>query len=111
MRRAARTDASQQAIVDALRKAGCRVAIIREPVDLAVTHRNWAVPIWPVPRHIGTPPSRVILNWRLLEVKTPLKRGKPRKRKDQAAQDAFLAETGTPVVTTPEEALKALGLI
>lgn len=36
MRRAARTDANQQAIVEALRKAGASVEVIGKPVDLLV---------------------------------------------------------------------------
>lgn len=36
MRRAARTDANQQAIVDALRQAGASVEVIGKPVDLLV---------------------------------------------------------------------------
>lgn len=40
MRRAARVDANQSAIVDALRAAGARVWIIGLPVDLLVGHRG-----------------------------------------------------------------------
>lgn len=36
MRRAARVDANQAEIIDAMRKCGASVAVIREPVDLAV---------------------------------------------------------------------------
>lgn len=40
MRRAARTDANQQAIVDALRAAGASVQVIGKPVDLLVGYRG-----------------------------------------------------------------------
>ncbi len=46
---------------------------------------------------------------RLLEIKTPTKTGKRRKRKDQEAQDAFVKLTGTPIALTAEDALRALG--
>ena len=36
MRRAARVDANQSDIIDALRKCGASVAVIKEPVDLVV---------------------------------------------------------------------------
>jgi hypothetical protein len=41
MRHAARVDANQQAIVAALRAAGCYVWIIGLPVDLLVGYKNW----------------------------------------------------------------------
>lgn len=40
MRRAARTDANQQAIMDRLREIGCKVDYIKEPTDLLVGYRN-----------------------------------------------------------------------
>jgi hypothetical protein len=40
VRRAARTDANQQAIVDALRAAGASVEVIGKPVDLLVGYRG-----------------------------------------------------------------------
>lgn len=40
MRRAAKVDASQAAIVNALRAIGCTVYYIKEPVDLAVGFRG-----------------------------------------------------------------------
>lgn len=45
MRRAARTDANQEAIVAALRAAGASVEVIGKPVDLLVGWRgqNWLV--------------------------------------------------------------------
>jgi len=83
-------DISEPDIVKALRKAGFHVW--RElPVDLIVFRPDIGI--------------------RLLENKTPTKTGKRRKRKDQEAQDEFIRLTGTPVALTPEEALKALGVI
>lgn len=43
MRRAARTDSNQQAIMDRLRSIGCRVYHIKEPVDLLVGYRQRTV--------------------------------------------------------------------
>jgi hypothetical protein len=43
-----------------------------------------------------------------LECKTPTKTGKQRKRKDQKKQDEFLKLTKTPVVLTPEAAIRAI---
>lgn len=40
MRRAAKTDANQQAIIDRLRDIGAKVKYIKEPVDLLVGYRN-----------------------------------------------------------------------
>ena len=40
MRRAARVDATQREIVQALRDIGCTVYIIKEPVDLMVGYRS-----------------------------------------------------------------------
>lgn len=93
MRRAAKPDDAQPKIVKALREAGCRVEIIRQPVDLLV--RFWSNKY----RHFI---------WTPMEIKTPTKTGKRRKRLDQKAQDDFIAETGTPVVLTKEEALEVI---
>jgi hypothetical protein len=46
---------------------------------------------------------------KLLEVKTPTKTGKRRKRRDQPEQDAFIAKYEVPVVMTPMDALLAVG--
>ena len=97
MRRAARQDASQAAIVEGLRKAGYRVEIIGRPVDLLVGK------LWRESFKGGWG-----IDWTLMECKTPQKNGKRRPRRDQEAQDRFVEETGTPVVTTLEEALRAL---
>jgi hypothetical protein len=89
-RYAMKRDVSEPQIVAALEKAGFRVW--RElPVDLL----TW----------------RPDKGFQTLEAKTPTKTGKRRKRKDQEAQDAFIALTGTPVAMTPEAALKALGAV
>ncbi len=90
----ARKDATQTAIVDALRSRGCLVFIIGYPCDLLVCV--------PDPFDSSHPGGR---NWKLLECKP-----EKRKRKDQPKQDEFLAQTGTPRVRSPEEALKAVGL-
>src|ERR1700686_785964 len=97
---ARKVDHSQADIVKGLRDAGYWVEGIRRPVDLLVGLKKVNIyddegfsPIW---------------RWTLLEVKTPTKTGKRRSRTDQALQDQFIKETGTAVVTTLEEALKAL---
>lgn len=72
MRRAARVDATQAAIVSALRAAGCQVWIIGLPVDLLAGKNGNTV---------------------LVEVKTA-------KGKYTPLQEAFMAEwTGGPVAT------------
>lgn len=83
----ARKDATQKAIVEALRAVNCEVHIVGYPCDLIVQHARW----YPL--------------WRTIECKP-----EKRKRKDQPEQDEFLKRTGTPRVRTPEEALKAVGL-
>lgn len=99
MRRAAKTDSSQQEIVDSLRKAGYRVEIIKWPVDLLVGKTR-------VYRDITH--DEVLTDWKILELKTPTKTGKLPKRKDQEKQDEFCKSTGTPRVTNLEQALEAL---
>jgi Holliday junction resolvase len=86
---ARRKDASQDAIVNALRKAGVKVWIIGRPCDLLTLYRG---------------------KWLPLECKTA-KGGKLRLRKDQAEQAAFCEETGVPYVTNDVEALKAVGVL
>lgn len=72
MRRAARVDANQQAIVAALRAAGCKVWVIGLPVDLLAGKNGHTV---------------------LVEVKTA-------KGKHTPLQEAFMADwTGGPVAT------------
>ena len=86
-RYAARVDNAQEAIVTALRQAGADVEISGRPVDLLVGFKGRTY---------------------LLEVKS----GK-RKRRDQPAQDKFLAtwRGQVKVVRTPWEALKAIGAV
>ncbi len=85
----ARRDAAEKPIVEALEAAGCQVW--RDlPCDLLVRVRG---------------------RWELLEAKTPQPNGKMRNRKDQQEQAEFCAANGVPYVTTPEQALRALGLI
>jgi hypothetical protein len=84
MRRAAKVDNSQKAIVAALRAAGAFVYVIGQPVDLLVFYRSWI----------------------LLECKTGTRR-----RKDQPAQDAFCKTFGVPIVRTEDEALAAIGAV
>lgn len=91
----AKTDSPQAAIVHGLIQAGVRVWVIKQPCDLLCY-------CWSNPRQAFI--------WQPLEVKTPKKSGKVRKRSDQRAQNDFLAETRTPVVTCLEDALSALGL-
>ena len=94
MRLASRKDTVQSSIVKGLRKCGFRVEVLGRPVDLMVCKTVYLLP------HATC--------WRLLEVKTPTQTGKRRKRKDQQEQDRFITETGTPIVTSLEEALEAL---
>lgn len=92
-RYAAKRDIAEPAIVQALEAAGVQVWPLDFPVDLAVRRQNW-------------PPGMV----QLLEVKTPRnKAGAPRLRKKQRTQANFIASTGTPIVTTPIQALRAIG--
>lgn len=73
MRRAAKRDQSEPEIVSALLAAGCKVW--RElPCDLLIFSRG---------------------RFYCAEIKTPTKTGKRRARRDQEAQDRFIAETGT----------------
>lgn len=93
---AARTDNSQQQIIDGLRKYGVHVWVLGKPVDLLCWHSRWGAG-----------------NFKTLEVKTLQGKRKPKPRIDkrQAAQSEFLALTGTPIVTDLSTALAALGLI
>jgi hypothetical protein len=79
-RKMTRPDATQQNIVKQLRAAGVLVWIIGWPCDLLTYYRS---------------------RWQTLECK-PVKN---RIRRDQASQDEFLAQTRTPIVRTPDEAL------
>jgi hypothetical protein len=95
MRRAAKVDATQAAIVKALRAAGCKVLSLaacgKGVPDLLVQSPHWA------------DYSGLIS---LLEVKNPAGRGTSL----TPDQVKFHAEWPVTVVTTPEEALRAVGL-
>jgi hypothetical protein len=84
MRRAAKIDANQTAIVDALRAIGVRVEVLGKPVDLLCSHRGV---------------------WHVVEVKN--EEGKNRLTKDQVE---FIARSDAPihVVRSPEEAVAAV---
>ena len=93
-RYAKRRDLAEKPIMDALEQVGFHVWQRDEP-DLMVRKDGW-------------PPGMV----QLLEVKTG--RGKKLtvvQDKRQEAQRNFIATTGTPIVRTPLEALKAVGVI
>ncbi len=103
VRRAARRDAAEAPIVDALLKAGAWVHSMDAHADLLV--------LYPLPRQVvaGTWLPGV---WNVLEVKTG--RGKKlsiAQDKRQRAQKNFLELTHTPKVRTPREALLAVGAI
>jgi hypothetical protein len=88
----AKRDTSESDIITALERAGAEVWPLDYPVDLLVRFRQ---------------------NWHLLEVKTPYGKRAPKARTDkrQEAQMNFIATTGTPIVTTPLEALRAVGAV
>jgi len=85
-----RKDSVQNDIVAALETAGCEVWVIEKPVDLLTLFRG---------------------RWIPLECKTPQKNGKARKRTDQEEQTEVIERARIPVVTTPMEALRAVGAI
>lgn len=90
-RYAVRRDKAEPAIVQALEQVGAEVWPLDQPVDLLVRFRK---------------------QWHLLEVKTPQgKAGNARQDKRQQVQINFLQSTGTPIVKTPAEALRAIGAI
>lgn len=94
---ARKVDQTQKEIVEGLRAAGFRVEIIGRPVDLLVGEK-------------GTEYNHRKFYWTLMELKTPTKAGKVRKRADQEAQQKFCEETGTCIVSSLDEALNALGI-
>lgn len=98
MRRAARIDGSQTAIVEALRAAGCSVAI--------TSALGGGFPDLVVGRDDGWINARVFL----LEVKDPSQ--PPSKRKLTKAEQKFKDNWcgHYAVVETPEEALRAVGI-
>jgi hypothetical protein len=87
---ATRKDAVQRDIVEALETAGCEVWVIEKPVDLLTLYHG---------------------RWMPLECKTPQKNGKARKRNDQPEQAEVITRTRIPIVTTPIEALRAVGAV
>lgn len=95
-RYAKRRDTSEGPIIDALERAGFHVYQLDEPCDLLL----WRPDMGPG-------------NFRMLEVKTPYGKKAPKARTDkrQEAQMNFIQTTGTPIVTTPLEALRAVGAI
>lgn len=92
MRRAAKRDRTERPIIDGLAAHGIRTWQLDFPCDLLCHMPD------------GT--------WRVLEVKTPCgkRNPKPKQRSDQPEQSKFLRETNTPVVTSLEDALTALGV-
>lgn len=93
-RYAKRRDAAEPAIIEALGLAGWHVWQIDDPCDLLC----WKPALGPG-------------NFKTLEVKTG--RGMKltvSKDKRQTEQHNFISTTGTPIVRTPVEALKALGI-
>lgn len=91
-RYAKKRDLAERPIIDALEAAGWFVWQLDRPCDLLCYH--------------------TAKGFRALEVKTG--RGKSLRvihDKRQKAQTDFLILTGTPVVRTPEEALRAVGVI
>lgn len=88
-RYAVRRDASEGPIVDALRAVGAIVYRLDEPCDLLVWYQG---------------------RWQTMECKTPYgKTAQARLDKRQEAQQNFLRLTGTPIVKTPLDALRAIG--
>jgi hypothetical protein len=84
-----RKDNSKDAIVAALKAVGVGVWLIGRPVDALLFYKRQWIP---------------------MEFKTPQKNGKRRIRKDQQEQEEFIRLTGCPVVTTADEAFRALGI-
>ena len=86
-RYATKRDAAEAAIIEAVGKAGWHCWQLDYPVDLL---------LWKEGR-----------GFVLMEVKT----GKAKIRKGQVDQRNFVETTRTPLIRTPQEALKALGAI
>jgi len=84
-RYATKRDAAEPQIIEAITTAGWHCWQLDYPVDLL---------LWKEGR-----------GFLLIEVKT----GKSKIRKEQVNQRNFVETTGTPLVRTPEEALKAIG--
>jgi len=90
-RYAAKTDATEPEVLEAIERAGWKYWRIRVPCDLMCWHPGHDI-------------------WQPIEVKPLVGKRNPkaRVRTDQPQQTEFLRETGTPVVATAEEALLAL---
>lgn len=89
-RRAARNDANQAAVIEALESIGCLVYVIRQPVDLIVGYRG---------------------KWIPCEVKNGAKAPSARSLRDSQEKFAFFSEAhGLPflVLTSPEQAVLAV---
>lgn len=88
-RYAVRRDIAEPPVIEARERVGAQVWPLDYPVDLLVRFRE---------------------RWHLLEVKTGRGKKQAIKRdKRQVAQQNFIATTGTPIVRTPLEALRAIG--
>jgi hypothetical protein len=91
MRRAARVDANQEAVVSALEAAGATVEVIGRPVDLLVGHRGATL---------------------LMEVKNPTSRyGKAGANANQRTFMSYWKGGPVSLVDGPEAALRALGVL
>jgi hypothetical protein len=94
-RYATRRDNAERPIIEALEQVGFEVWPLDAPCDLICRRSSWAPGIF-----------------QMLEVKTG--HGKKltiARDKRQEAQRNFIASTGTPIVRTPLEALKVLGVV
>lgn len=88
---AKKRDAAEPPVIEALERVGAEVWPLDYPVDLLVLFRK---------------------RWHLLEVKTGRGKKQTVKRdKRQVAQQNFISSTGTPIVRTPIEALRAIGAV
>lgn len=92
---AANADTTQMPIVEALRKAGYVVEIIRMPVDILFRHPTW--------------PANV---WKLADAKT-IREGNKKVYIDkrQKKQNEFIAAHSIPKWTSPEQALREIAEI
>ena len=91
-RYATKRDAVEPAIIQALETVGAEVWPLDYPVDLLVRFRR---------------------TWHLLEIKSRRlkKTGRVALDRRQTAQQNFIRSTNTPIVTTPLEALQAIGAV
>lgn len=89
MRRAAKRDLAEPPIIQALEQCGFEVWPLNQPCDLICRRSDWPAGLF-----------------QALEVKT----GKRGVRASQTGQQKFLEATKTPIVRTPIEALRAVGI-